>query len=121
MRFRSLLLGLAVVACARNAAAFLPGFPAPVRGWETIPGVVRADGVATFRLEVDVNGPVAGVELVGLSPCLQPATGPALSLRDDGREGDRMAGDAIFTSVALRYVCVVPDHLRSDPSSPAGV
>src|SRR5439155_19451584 len=96
-------LGLAVVAGAQNAAAFLTGCSAPVRGWETVPGVVRADGVATFRLEVDVNGPVAGVELVGPSRCLEPATGGALPLRDDGREGDRIAGDAVFTSVALRY------------------
>jgi cysteine-rich repeat protein len=121
MRLPPLLLGLAVVVSARYAAAFLTGFPVPVRGWETIPGVVPADGVATFRLEVDVNGPVAGVQLVGVSRCLDPTTADTLPLRDDGRDGDRIAGDAIFTSPAFRYTCAAPDHLRSDPSSPTGV
>ncbi len=35
--------------------------PEDARGWESIPGVIRNDGVDTFRVEVDTNGPVADV------------------------------------------------------------
>ena len=40
--------------------------PAGTRGWECIPGVIRNDGIETFRLEVNVNGPANSVVLTGL-------------------------------------------------------
>ncbi|HJQ85394.1 MAG TPA: myxococcus cysteine-rich repeat containing protein, partial [Candidatus Binatia bacterium] len=115
----ALALGLAV-AGAGDVLATLDGFPAPVRGWETVPGVVRADGVGVFRLEVELDAPVASVMLEDRSSCLA-ADGPARVLHDDGLDGDRVAGDLVYTSAAFRYVCAPPGFLRDDPSSPAGV
>jgi hypothetical protein len=40
-------------------AALPPG----TRGWQTVPNVIRADGVDSFVLEVETNGPVASVAL----------------------------------------------------------
>jgi cysteine-rich repeat protein len=114
-------IGFAALAWAANATAALTGFPAPVRAWETIPGVVRNDGVATFRIEVDVNGPVRGVTLADVDPCLAPATPDALLFRDDGRGADRTAGDLVFTAGPLRFACAMRPFMRDDASSPAGV
>jgi cysteine-rich repeat protein len=116
----AIALGIALAGWEGDAAATLAGFPDPVRGWETIPGAIRADGVDRFRVEVDTNGPVAGVTLVDPPPCLVPDGGSTV-LHDDGLGGDRIAGDGIFTSDAFRWVCAPPAFFRSDPTSPAGV
>jgi len=91
-----------------------------VRGWETVPGVVRADGIDGFRLEVNAGGPVTAVTLSDRTPCLV-TDGGGVTLRDDGRGGDRVKGDYIYTSDLFRYVCAPPTSLRGDPSSPTGL
>src|SRR5262245_49949944 len=40
--------------------------PAGTRSWEAIPSVIRDDGVDTFLLEVDTNGPVNRVIVTNL-------------------------------------------------------
>lgn len=100
--------------------------PLGLRGWETIPGVIRDDGVETFRLEVDVGGPVESVRFA------DPATFPSAlvvpvgwdyRLRDDGLGVDRAAGDFVFTAGPFRYDTAVPmpEHWGLDPASPAGI
>lgn len=41
--------------------------PYGTRGWETIPSIIRSDGIDTFRLEIDTNGPVAMVRIDDIS------------------------------------------------------
>ena len=48
------------------------GLPDDTRGWECIPGVIRDDGVETFRVEIDVNGAVTGVTMDGISAFVVP-------------------------------------------------
>ncbi|MCW5979064.1 MAG: hypothetical protein KIT09_13365 [Bryobacteraceae bacterium] len=106
----------------------LPGLqaaqlPAGVRGWETIPGVIRNDGVETFRLEVDVNGPVTGVRLTQFSlSILMPQPSP-VELRDDGLGADRVAGDFIYTAGPFRYDTryAAQEFYMYDASSPSGL
>jgi hypothetical protein len=97
--------------------------PAGTRGWETIPGVIRDDGVDTFRVEVDAGGPVAHVTMTGVSGQLVPPAAPPFTLRDDGRDGDRVAGDFVFTSGPFTYNVAQPmfPFYRLDPDSPAGL
>jgi hypothetical protein len=108
-------------------AAVSAALPPGTRSWETIPSAIRADGVESFRLEVDTNGPVAGVRFLQLNPCLLPAPPQPVpfDLRDDGTGGDRIAGDSVHTSPALRYdpACPIPSpqFFRYDPTSPAGL
>src|SRR4026209_1623789 len=78
----------------RMSAASLP---AGTRAWEVIPGVVRSDGSETFRLEVNVNGPVQSVGLFVQYPVLAAQPGPH-TRKDDGTGQDRVAGDFVFTA-----------------------
>jgi hypothetical protein len=96
---------------------------AGTRGWEAIPGVIRNDGVETFRLEVDTNGPIASVSLRDVSAALTPLQAPPFVLHDDGLDGDRVAGDFIFTSGLFRYnpAFPMPAFYEHDPDSPAGL
>lgn len=96
---------------------------AGTRGWEVIPGVIRNNGVETFRLEVDTNGPVASVTLRDVSAALTPLQAPPFDLHDDGLDGDRVAGDFVFTSGVLRYnpAFPMPAFYEYDPDSPAGL
>src|SRR5438105_12511707 len=89
--------GALVIALVVGAGGGEASAADPVRGWETVPGVVRADGVDGFRLEIDAGGPVAAVTLTDRAPCLS-ADGSGISLRDDGKGGDRVARDYIYTS-----------------------
>src|SRR5215470_8726667 len=93
------------------------------QSWETIPGVVRADGSESFRLEVTVSAPVAAVTLSDLAPCLQPLADGADSLRDDGTTGDRVGGDLVYTSVPFRFdpACPINAFFGGDPASPPGL
>ena len=56
----------------------LDALPSQTRGWETIPNVIRTDGLETFRLVVNVNGPVNNVTLDASSYyyLIPPATPP---------------------------------------------
>lgn len=78
---------------------------AGLRGWEPTRQAIRADGIETFRLEVDSGGAVNGVELDTWTAdyrLFKAGTG-RIALRDDGLEGDRLAGDYIYTSGEFRY------------------
>ncbi len=95
------------------------------RGWEATPNAIRADGSDTFRLEVDAGGAVKSVTLDTLftsSLLIAPGSG-VISLRDDGLNGDRVAGDFIYTSGEFRYNTsqTFPDFFEHDPDSPPGV
>ncbi len=100
--------------------------PTNARAWEPIPSVIRFDGVETFRFEVNANGPVKAVSL-NCGFRLLPATGGRQqALRDDGLEGDRIAGDYLFTSTSLRADTAhgfppLADFYKSDTNSPAGL
>jgi len=97
--------------------------PTGTRGWETIPNVIRDDGVDSFHLEVNVNGPVAAVTLDSVSALLTTSGPASLRLRDDGQGGDRVSGDFIYTSDPIRYNTAfpLPAFYMDDPSSPAGL
>ena len=114
---------LAAAAALQPAEAGPGGLPLGRRGWESIPGVIRNDGVETFVVEIDVNGPVTRVTLDGISPFLVPPASPSVELRDDGQGGDRVAGDRVYTSGPFRYRTTVPmaTYFANDPTSPAGV
>lgn len=97
--------------------------PAGSRGWECIPGVIRGDGVETFRLEVDVNGPAQSVRLTNIPPfVLAPSAEPVL-LHDDGLNSDLVAGDGVWTAGPFRYNLGLsfPSFYADDASSPAGL
>jgi hypothetical protein len=97
--------------------------PAGMRSWECVPGVIRNNGTDFFRLEVDVNGPVNQVTFQVGSSLLRYVSGAALqNLRDDGLDGDRVAGDRIFTSDGIRYSgAPFPNNLWYNSASPAGL
>jgi hypothetical protein len=83
-----------------------------LHGWETIPSVIRRNGVDTCRVEVDAGGPVSlvTIDLVGFF--LTPDSGGSHQiLRDDGQGGDRVAGDNIWTSVTF----------HANPGGPGGL
>jgi hypothetical protein len=102
--------------------ASLP-LPAATRMWETVPGVIRNDGIDTFRLEVNVNGAVSQVSLAVWPPILAQSGETTIRLRDDGLQGDRKAADFIHTSELLRYDTSQsqPAYYASDTNSPAGL
>lgn len=93
--------------------------------WETIPGVIRNNGTDTFRLEVNVNGPVSNV-VISLRESIVGQTGlTTFLLRDDGLAGDRQAADFIFTSEPLRFntnkQSLLPAYFNNDINSPWGL
>ena len=96
--------------------------PAGTRGSQTVPNVILNDGIDSFVLEVDANGPVNDVTWNPSSSYLN--LGPDLQvLRDDGLGSDRVAGDFIFTSEPITYNTNVPfpDNFRNDANSPEGL
>jgi len=99
------------------------GLPPDTRSWECVPGVIRSDGVEAFRLEVAVNGAVTGVSLDNVSGFLVSPEAPPISLRDDGQNEDRVAGDSVFTAGPFRYDTAIsmPDFFWNYSSSPAGL
>jgi hypothetical protein len=100
------------------------GIPSGTRTWECVPGVIRNNGTDTFRLEVDVNGPVSRVTLKSDGIYTTFVSGPATQdLRDDGLNGDRKASDYVFTSGALRYNTnwVMDAFYGYDTNSPSGL
>lgn len=98
--------------------------PLPIgrRGWEAVPCVIRTDGIESFRVEVDVNGPAQQVTMSGFSPYLIPPGPSPIALRDDGLGGDRVAGDFVYTSGPFKYKKTVPlpSYYMNDVNSPAG-
>ena len=99
------------------------GLPAGTRGWECIPGAIRIDGVESFRIEVDVNGPVQRVWMDNFAGNLILPGGSPLDLKDDGLGQDQAAGDNVFTAGPFKYntTWVLPSNYQNDASSPAGI
>ncbi len=97
---------------------------AGARAWECVPGVVRDNGVETFYLRVNVNGPVRSVTLDGVSIGIVTPAPPPLALRDDGLGGDWLAGDYVYTAGPFAYdgsTLPLPATYLHDPDSPAGL
>ena len=95
------------------------------RDWETIPNAIRADGIDSFRVEVNLYGEVRSV-VIPYAPYVV-GTGPGpYELRDDGTGGDRVAGDFIYTSEEFRYnldpAFAFPyEFFRGNTDSPQGI
>ena len=93
--------------------------------WETVPGVIRNDGIDTFRLEVNVNGAVSNVVMEVWPGIVSQSGQTSLTLRDDGLQGDRVAHDFIYTSELLRFDITrsgsFAEYFRHDTNSPAGL
>jgi hypothetical protein len=118
--------GAALPAPAPSQAAPLQaqfGLPAGTRGWECIPGAIRTDGVESFRIEVDVNGPVQRVWMDNFAGNLVVPGAASLDLKDDGLGADQFAGDNVFTAGPFKYntTWVLPSNYQGDASSPAGI
>jgi hypothetical protein len=101
----------------------IAALPAGTRGWECVPGVIRNDGVETFRLEVDVNGSVQAVRLTSVTPYVIGPSAEPIVLHDDGIGADRVAGDAIWTAGPFRSNLALsfPAFYANDSSSPSGL
>ncbi|MGZ5569035.1 MAG: hypothetical protein ACXWKG_18655, partial [Limisphaerales bacterium] len=98
--------------------------PTGMRAWACVPSVLRADGLDSFRLEVDVNGAVSNVVLTLTSDFLQFVSGTnTQNLHDDGLNGDRVAADKIFTSeqIIFKSIWSLPANMFYDTNSPAGL
>ena len=106
-----------------EAAYIATALPSQTRGWETIPNVIRTDGVETFQVEVDVNGSVNGVTIDGLSFYITLPSPSPIALLDDGLGEDRIAGDNIYTAGPFRFDTnkTLPTHFGGDSTSPAGL
>jgi hypothetical protein len=94
-----------------NSFDLRPGFlPPGMRSWECIPNVIRGDGVDWFRVEVDVNGPVNSVVWCCIYEyyIVSESGTNYLWLLDDGLDGDRVAGDHVYTSERCRYRAEIP-------------
>lgn len=116
--------GLAVTDHRAESAALSPGdLPPGTRSWECIPGVIRNDGVESFRLEVNVNGPVNTVVLDAFSNLLVPPSGAPILLLDDGQDGDVVADDGVYTAGPFRFdnSVTMPAFYMNDTASPAGL
>lgn len=96
--------------------------PSNMRSWECIPNAIRADGVESFRLEVDANGPVIKVTCEISDTILVSESGVTnITLRDDGLNGDRAPGDYVFTSERLRYRIEKPLPATGYTNAPVGI
>ena len=128
-----ILCGDATGATASNAYAPLgkkpppppPVLPVGMRMWETIPGVIRNNGSDTFRIEVNVNGTVSNVTMAVYDNFLTQSGQTNIVFHDDGLNGDRVAGDGIYTSEPILFNTNLDVDLAPyywwDTNSPAGV
>lgn len=89
------------------------------RSWEAIPNIIRTDGIDSFRLEVNTNGPVQRVSIEPL-PLLKFDSVENLDLHDDGFGEDRIAGDNVFTTDLIRFNTnsLLSRYLYYDSGSP---
>src|SRR3972149_5007410 len=94
-----LVLALGVVGPAHAT------LPAGNWGWQTVPNVIRADGVESFVLEIETNRAVNGVTIERNDRFFSMPGGATgvVSLRDDGLGSDRVAGDSIYTTDPMTY------------------
>ncbi len=113
----------AAILLAAGARAFGQSLPAGTQAWECVPGVIRDNGVESFRLEVRPNRAVSRVVLRDLSLRLRSESPLPLQLLDDGAGSDAQAGDGVFTAGPFTYDTsrTMATWFRDDPNSPAGV
>lgn len=112
-----------------EARLLLTALPEGTRGWETVPGVIRNDGIDSFVVEIEPGAPVESAPAVSSITFSNTApyfvAPPSNVLLDDGAGADRVAGDGIYTSGAFRYDADgpfgMPDHYNFDEDSPAGL
>ena len=99
--------------------------PTETMTWESVPGVILNNGTDAFRLEITVNRPVRTVELQVWTPLIADSGQGVVALHDDGQNGDRTAGDWVFTSELLRFDTRQqwqhPANYQHDTNSPAHV
>ncbi len=116
-------ISLATLLVLAQVSISVAALPLNSRGWQTVPNVIRTDGIESFVVEVETSSPVAGVTLDGFSLEFNFSGGPAL--RDDGLGSDRVASDSIYTSEPITYNTNSPfplfPNFRNDPNSPAGL
>lgn len=111
----------------RVSGSYIPNtvsaLPINTRSWESIPSVIRDDGIETFRLEVTVTEPVNGISLDSMSISILPPATPPVTLLDDGTGEDRIAGDGIYTAGPFRFniAATIPEYYSYDSSSPKGL
>ena len=102
-----------------------PVLPNGMRMWETIPGVIRNNGTDTCRVEVNVNGAVSNVAMQVAEMFLSESGQTNITLHDDGLNGDRVAGDDIYTSELIRFDtnqdADLAPYYEYDTNSPAGL
>lgn len=94
-----------------------------MHGYEVMPNVIKSDGIDSFRVEVNVNRTVNAVA-IDVSTASQLLNTPAdLTFRDDGLQGDRIAGDLIFTSGEFTYDTskAFPTNYLDNADSPSGI
>lgn len=106
-----------------SGVATLSSSPTGTRSWECVPGVIRDNGEDTFHIEVTAETSITAIRLDTLSPKLLASGVLPLAFRDDGLEGDRTAGDSVWTSPPVRYNPALPvtGHYWNDSASPAGL
>jgi len=125
MRFPTTAMRKENVAEVEKSSASAAGLPASTRMWETVPGVIRNDGIDTFRLEVTVNTVVNDVMLETWPAVLSRSGRTNITLRDDGLQGDRISHDLVYTSELLSFNTNQPwlhaPYYAYDTNSPAGV
>lgn len=102
----------------------IPVLPVGMRMWQTIPGVIRNNGTDTCRVELNGNGAISNAIISMGWFFLSESGQTSISLHDDGSNGDRVAGDGIFTSELIRFntnhISDFPANYEYDPTSPAG-
>jgi hypothetical protein len=107
-----------LVSGGTNAALNL--LPAGMRSWECIPNVIRNDGIESFRVEVDANGPANRVTFeVRTNFFISQSGSNTVTLRDDGLSGDRVAGDYVFISEPIRHRILSPPPIYRDATTNA--
>jgi hypothetical protein len=77
--------------------------PTGMRGYASIPSAIAANGQDDFKLEVDTHGDVSSVQLMLSGEWIVEQANGVVTLRDDGLEGDRIAGDFVFTTPSMRF------------------
>lgn len=120
-----IVIGIVVIllSCEIPFAATIESACGSVQSWECIPGIVRNDGVESFRIEIDAGRAVSYIRINSLSPRLLTSQTTPIEFRDDGRGEDRTAGDFVYTAGPFRYNTAIPmaNWYLNDPNSPAGL
>ncbi len=103
---------ISVITIAATSNAYSYELPENTLRWETIPSAIRADGNDSFVIEVYSPQPVSSIKLSKMPSVIddgayvKPVSGyffSSIALKDDGVDGDRIAGDNIYTAGPFVY------------------